>query len=354
MVKKYIYCEKKFFDLCMTKIANWNFCEANFEELKLWMCLKETIFANDIILHLDITDGELQLIRSKNNNDLTLFEKSIKNLIIHKQKVGAVIKKNDSFVNIDNIDTTNAKQLTAYYLTCCDSKKCEKYMNDYGVLAICPDNIKDFKSILYDNGTAIGKNEQVAKNILWKKYIKLNPCNSLILIDNYILQKKHYIYNLENIIDSILPKSLNNNVIFQIYVFTELKFFQKIKNFYDEIKILIRKIRPKLKFDLSLFKCNGYFHDRIIATNNVYISCGSGFNVLDFRREISRINFISTEMTVLNVLFPYFPTDIKWGTMAYKNLIKESFNFVNNCNEYQGKDDDYNFFIGSKQNRLIE
>ena len=57
MVKKYIYCEKKFFDLCMTKIANWNFCEANFEELKLWMCLKETIFANDIILHLDITDG---------------------------------------------------------------------------------------------------------------------------------------------------------------------------------------------------------------------------------------------------------------------------------------------------------
>ena len=28
MVKKYIYCEKKFFDLCMTKIANWYFISA--------------------------------------------------------------------------------------------------------------------------------------------------------------------------------------------------------------------------------------------------------------------------------------------------------------------------------------
>ena len=55
-----------------------------------------------------------------------------------------------------------------------------------------------------------------------------------------------------------------------------------------------------------------------------------------------------------NILFPFFPTDVKWGTMAYQNFEKESFSFTQKCNEYQGKDNVYNFYVGSKQNRLIE
>ena len=349
--RKHVYCEKNFLEHCIKTIAEWKFCEQNFEELRLWMCIKSLIFSPDIVLHLDISDDDLpQFNGPKSQKVFSAWAIELAQM----QSEQKIHLKLGDFVTPETINKSDNKQLTAYYLTCADCNTCQKCMDECGVLAICPENIKDFKSILYDNGSAIGKNEQIAKDIRWKKYLNINPCNSLILIDNYILQGTHYINNLESIIDSILPKSLNDNVIFQIFIFTELKEFQQITKFYDEINILIRTKRPKLKFDLSLFKCNGCFHDRIIATNNVYISCGSGFDILGFNKEISRFNLISLKMTVLNILFPFFPTDVKWGTMAYQNFEKESFSFTQKCNEYQGKDNVYNFYVGSKQNRLIE
>ncbi|MBO7462862.1 MAG: hypothetical protein J6T96_09730 [Bacteroidales bacterium] len=351
MAKKHIYCEKTFFDYCISKITNWQLSDNSFEELKMWMCIKETCFSDAVTLHLDITDAEIKTILGKKRDELSLFEKNLKELIIQKQKVGAVIKTNDSFVNLENINMSDDAHLTAYYLTCCDSKVCKKIMNDCGVLAICPDNISDFKSILFDNGKAIYKGECTN----WNNILKYFPCNALLLIDNYILDQKSDtgVDNLENlkmIFDSLLPYQMDSNykVTFQISFFTKYD-KNDFKTKFDEIAKLIASLRPNLFFKLSIFKYSkDIFHDRLIITNNMYISCGFGFCLINSSGK-------SVKTTSVSLIVPFWVNSVKWVTNAYLNFIKDSIKSVSNSTEFS-IDTPYSrsVFIGNKDNRLLK
>lgn len=337
-MRKHVYCESKFLEMCISKIENWNFEERNFEELQLWMCIKAMIFSKNIILHLDV-----------NEDDIPKFDgvrpsrpyKNWQKEIAAKSKSSEIHLRLGDFVTPERIDKSDNVQLTAYYLTCCDSDTCKNCMDECGVLAICPENINDFKDILYDNGTAIRKNEQIT----WQNKLKFSPCNSLILVDNYILNDKRGVDNLKNIFSVLLPKNLSLDVPFQISIFTTLQNVDSNMRL-TEIAQMIEGIRPELYFKLALFKCSfDKFHDRIIITNNAYINCSGGFDLINN-------NGKANKTTTLNIVYPFLCKSARWDSKAYSNIwdnVKENYDkageFIN--------DNIPGFYIGDKRNRLI-
>lgn len=364
---KHVYCEKKFLEHCISTIANWKFCEENFVELQLWLGIKRMIFSSNIILHLDITFDEIDDIERKNRQERSSYEEVIMK-IIEKQKSnsdrepGIQLKITD-FVKLQNIDKNNNVQLTAYYFTICDSETCQKYMDECGVLAICPENIKEFKGIIYDNGVAINKNQEIS----WDSILKFYPkqCNSLIITDNYILSDTNSKDNLIDIFRIILPQSLDIDIPFQISIFTQDIDWQidwqlddpidsgeksKQEKFYSKMAQTIEILRPNLRFKLCIFKCSSEtFHDRILVTNNYYINCGGGFNL------IKQNGSKSGKMTSINIVYPYLNSSIKWTTVAYSNFINNVSSIYNSKNLTQLRNiTDNTAYIGNKNNRLFK
>lgn len=366
---KHIFCEKKFLEHCISTIDNWNFCEENFVELQLWRCIKKMIFSSDIILHLDITNDYIDDIENRNPKERSSIEKVILEIVDRQQsnsdREPGIQLKNSDFVPLQNFHGHNNEQLTAYYLTICDFKTCQKYMEEYGILVICPENIINFKGILYDNGGTIDKNESKG----WKDLIKINPklCNSMILIDNYIFSHSNTIDqkdNLLKILDILLPQSLNADITFHISIFTsdidwDIKWqvesdekidkMSKIDKFYQMLAKSIERLRPNLCFLLCVFKCQlNEFHDRILVTNNFYISSGGGFDLI-------RKDGKSDKMTTTNIVYPYLNCSAKWVNSAYSNVISNAASVYNSKRLTKLKNEsDRTAYLGNKINRLLK
>ena len=342
---KHVYCECKFLEICISKTENWSFDKSSFEELSLWMCIKKMLFSKDIVLHLDIGIDELNRIKAKPQKELNSIEKALQKLASQQQIGLTNLKLTDRFVMPYSIDFSDNIQLTAYYLTCTESSK--KYMNDYGVMVITPECVKESVSILYDNGLTIRKGDRKS----WKDLLMRYPCNSLALADNYICTDDATIReNLIEIFDAILPLRLDSdlNVPFQISIFTTLKKNDNKDDIdsngcYNKIAKFIGKIRPNLYFKLSIFKCK-QFHDRIIVTNNTFISCAGGFDLMKYGK--------SSKTTMINIINPYINNSTKWNTDAYSIFINEITKVRDNSTEFQS-DNLSGFCVGDKRNRLF-
>ena len=342
---KHIYCECKFIETCISKIENWKFDASNYQELRLWMCIRSLLFSSKIILHLDISIEELDNIEKKPKKELNILEKQLLNLYCRHKEGLSRLKIYEGFVTPDSIDFTNKAQLTACYLTCMDYETCKKYSNNYGIMIISPDNIKEFGAVLFDNGRAIQKGDHRS----WKNMLKAVPCNTLALADNYICIDDSTIRdNLIEILDALLPEELNLDIPFQISIFTTLKTNNNrddvdSRNCLKAIAKLIEKVRPNLYFKLAIFKCK-HFHDRTLVTNNLYINCPGGFDLMKYGK--------SSKTTMLNIVYPYINNSTNWCSDAYSNFINDISYVYNKSTEFQS---DYltGFYVGDKRNRLF-
>lgn len=349
MYRKHIYCERKFLEICISAIENWKIENCSFRELELWMSIKSMVLSSDIILHLDVSPDDFDVIENKRGKGLSGIEKQLLKIYEQQHTGKTHLKLSDRFVTLDTIDFTENIQLTACYLTCSDSETCRLCMEKYGVVAINPEIIMDFGLVLRDNGVAIKKNKEAD----WNKALKPFPCNSLILIDNYIfcdsVMAKE---NLGKIFDSLLPIKLDLNVPFQISIFTPLKSSDKKNDIesqpcYNETAAMIGELRPDLYFKLSIFKCKSdKFHDRTIITNNSYISCAGGFDLINSGK--------SSKTTIVNVVYPYFRGSINWASHAYSNLINEVSEVAESATTFKPNSEYLSgFYIGNKENRLF-
>ncbi len=347
MAEKYrrnIYCEKEFLKLCFSKTEVDNISSSELEEYNLWRCLKAMILSADVKLHLNISKNYLFEIEDKRPSERSFLEKKLFELSI-KQRNNEIHLHLSDFVVVDNffIPPENEK-LTAFYFTCQSREVCQKIMSEYGVFAICPENINDFKPILNDNGTAIDKNDEDIKS--WKDILKFCPCNSIALVDNYILTEKKVLdENLTDIFDTLLPKKLNIEIPFQISIFSTLKDGCDSQKLFTDIAVKIESLRPELRFKLSIFKVSkDKFHDRTLVTNNFYVSCSGGFDLFKDKK--------STKMTTVNIVYPFLNNSIVWTSVAYSNFIKEVSTVFNKATEFKTE---YltGFFRGSKENRLM-
>lgn len=331
-------------ELCFTKTEADTISSADFEEYALWRCLKAMILSSDIKLHLNVSKDYLFEIEDKKPAERSYLEKKLFDISVKQKNNELHLHLSDFTVSEVLLQPPVDEKLTAFYLSCQSGENCQKLMDEYGVLAICPDNIKNFKHILTDNGIAISKNDENIKS--WKDILKYCPCNSIAIVDNYILTERILLEeNLTDIFDILLPKKLNANVPFQISIFSTFKDGCDSQKLLDSIATKIGELRPNLWFKLSIFKLSkDKFHDRTLVTNNYYVSCGGGFDLFKQQK--------STKMTNVNIVYPFLNNSIFWTPAAYSNFINEVSVVYNKATSFQSE---YltGFFRGDKQNRLM-
>ena len=180
----------------------------------------------------------------------------------------------------------NAEDLSAVYLTTEDSRKYEEIGLHYGVIVINNVDITQKEYLFKGDGFMLKKNATRYDD----RYIQFRdkityPCNSMILIDPYILSKKE---NIENSLCSLLEAILPNKklqIVYQIAIFSMIgagnRDAAKGGDVYGQLKNLITALRKGLDFDLTLYAIGASeeFHSRIILTNNILFNAADGFDV---------------------------------------------------------------------------
>ena len=147
--------------------------------------------------------------------------------------------------------------------------------------------------------------------------------NSMIIVDNYILDDTTKIRNnICSLLDILLPNK--TTVEYHILLFGILKGTKKSlteKDAERRFQLLdneIKRIRPQLKYKLSIFNSKD-FHDRIIITNNVWIDCGGGFDLFNNGKACKRTN--------IRFAFPFLI-----NSAQKKSWINEAFIYlINDC-----------------------
>jgi hypothetical protein len=182
----------------------------------------------------------------------------------------------------------NAEDLAAVYLLNDNdsSTKCEDLSVQYGVVAINSIDIPHKEYLFKGDGFLLEKNRLFYEDRFLQFKSKIcYPCNSMILIDPYLLSNEQKIENnLYYLLDAILPNR-KLHVVFQLAIFSMLgKDNTDASNgekYYNNIVNLIRATRKGLNFVLSLYAIGKAeeFHRRMIITNNVFFSADDGFDV---------------------------------------------------------------------------
>lgn len=196
----------------------------------------------------------------------------------------------------------STENLCAVYLMDEDTMTCENRSKQLGVLCLNAEMIKEHRFVRGD--AVMYEKEEVYEKFEKCRTQLASPCNSLILIDPYILFNKWSVeLNLIPLLDKCLPPDPKNQedeqfVDFHLSILSQTnecyigKYKEKLRyeKIYDYIYAEIRKIRPNLKMKFSLYHINttgngdGDFHSRHILTNCMLINSEDGFDIFKSKR----------------------------------------------------------------------
>lgn len=333
--RKIVYCEM---DFLLSFLKNRP-VDDDFDDYReeCWKGLGRFLIKSDLIV--DVTkEVFLDDCESNTNNADEERINSFLKSIIKKSSQGEInLSFKDKFVNIVNLPERNEDEsvLNAVYLTTSDDAICQNRSRDYGVIALNNTSVYKCIHLFKDSGIAFPSRNNKKwdfLNTLNTGLPQLKCCNSMLIVDNYICsdsldRKKTKVtfsyqdkirYNLEPILKALLPEKLADGLEFEISIFSGTNNDENLENPFNNICSLIGKIRPNLKFSITLYNnVSMVFHDRTIVTNNAWISCLAGFDVFDKKGAIRK-------PTNVNVIFPFFPKDINWTNDAFLNFIKSA------------------------------
>lgn len=363
-----IYCDLEFLKSLLSKQdADASSLDVSFNDDKEFAAnMHNLILSSDVKLYMNMTREEYDNIQSEiyqkrlkaakkgKELELTSFESLMLDMEMRQHKGALHLKINPQKVHYDDT-LLQGNFLNAIFFSCESKETCEKAMKDYGVLVVCSETIEDFQYLIFDQGAALRKSEESD----WEKCLSSQnepiPCNSLIVVDNYILNDSDKMEeNLIPLLDSILPKNLKKSVTFQLTIFATLKndkgIDYEIKGRYTKIKEILEKVRPEMPFSLSILKCKkDTFHDRSIASGNLFIGCGGGFNLFKNGR--------SQKTTIVFAFHPFFYMHSKWSRKAYSDLLNDASEVFKSANVLTDLEMQYrttNYVFGVKQNRLLD
>lgn len=355
--RKRIYCEVQFMEECISKLNCSQFSFENIREVQLWENILNLIMSENVKLHLNI-DSETFF---KRVDEAAKNKKNVENNKEEKQRIKTI---DDLFLTLDEKQRESTLHLkctrydslndfdfgsdnvcaNSFYFTCESEEICNDFSKKYGVLAISPQNINNYYSVLFDMGTALEKNEKGNWNKLLKN-CKILPCNCMTIIDNYILTDSRLITeNLGGIFKAILPNQLE--IPFHINIFTSLT--EKVKQKHEIVVKLVNEIRPDLNVQITIYNLpKQRFHDRSIVTNTSLIVCGGGFDL--FKNERSQ------KHTSFNFVTPLLSHSINWCKKALSILISEIQQVHNNVTQFDEKQEYLTgVYIGQNENRIFE
>ena len=359
--RKNIYCEWRFLEDYLSKIEDETVGVEELQRFMLYTYIKSLLLSPYVNLFLDVKredfddrlDKSKSLMReAKSNPEIKLT--SFDHLIIEmNQKISEAnwhLKlEGDKFIHIEELVDLDQSHLDSIYLSCTTENVCAKAMDNWGILAVSPENISELSSFVYDNGVAIRRNDFGNWRSILKS--KIPVCNAMLIVDNYLLNDVEQLNeNLQLILDSVLPKHLHGNIPFHLAVITALKRDKKTdlpsKDRLSKIREMVAKLRPNIEMKITILKCSSnVFHDRIILTNNLWISCGGGFDL--FKRKKA------TKTTTVNVVCPFLTDSILWSHDGYSNLILAVKKLWGNKTPFIS-DSFPSFYVGDGENRLVD
>lgn len=193
--------------------------------------------------------------------------------------------------SVFNTSTSNALDLCATYLV--DNQLlCDGYIEKFGVFCLTANDL--YKQQTYLSGDAVLFDQYEKANEYEKCKVQLSsPCNSLIIIDPYLFDEKHYIYTaLKPLLNRIMPQKLS--IPFHITIFSQplncLNWgdneLTKIEDVFPYFYDLIKQIRKDLEVSFTLCHSTktsdrrngvkGDFHSRYILTNCLMVHAEDG------------------------------------------------------------------------------
>lgn len=266
-------------------------------------------------------------------------------LLLSFAKDSTLIFEPDKFPDIRNLDesTLNNDILHSVFLTKMNKIERHNKAQELGIIVLGIQDVNKFESLFSEVEIAIKKGESISwETLLNHKYIPIS--NSLVIVDNYILKD---IANLRNLLDVILPQRLN--IVFNLSIYALDKTIVK-DTIYKRIIPEIESLREG-KLNVKIVVCStstNDFHDRVIISNNTWIDCSGGFDLL-------KKDGASNKRTVLRIAFPFIlnPASKKsWENESYIYLLEDLWYI-----EKPGRDHKLDFdYWGdkSRDNRLIK
>ena len=348
-----VYCDIRFIEELITRQpVIVPFDEKSLNELRCWSDFCELLLRSN--LHLNISDIDLNVL-VKQNDETTSIGMFFKQL--QKRLSNGLCDINCDFDS--NSLSDSVPNLNGVYLVCKNRVKSELLSRKFGVLVIPINNYISYSYLFEDGGTSISVKDHNYKNWSLLGKIGSNICNSMMIIDNYLLTDEDKMEeNISSILNALLPKQIETT--FQLSIFTLLydqrtDHHKNLQKRYDSILNIIKEIRGNdFKVSLTIFKCQKYrftdpkrFHGRVILTNNVFICSDGGYDLFK--------NGESTKLAVINIVYPHFSNRISWASFAFDNYLNEAKEESDGSDTYNNQIDDIpGRFLGDKNLRLWE
>lgn len=242
------------------------------------------------------------------------------------------------YPDLDSFTTDDAQTYhDAVFFTVKGNQICESLAKRYGIMAFNTSKMLSSDYLFKDTGEAIEKSSKSIKS--WNHFHRQfgHPCNSLLIVDNFIAQRTAIIdKDLKELLDAILPKKLD--VSFDLAIFCKkIEFGDELKNRYDRILNMLvgeHGIRKQLNIRLSLF-ITEEFHDRAAVSNHIWIESRSGFDGC------------GKSTTTVSVVYPLIQRYSPALNDSYLNVIRIAYKVRENSKKGWN-------FEGDEHNRLID
>lgn len=279
---------------------------------------------------------------------------------------GTKIKRNAPELIQDALDfkkEQSPRNLCAAYLLDADTKTCEGHSSQLGVLCLNTEMIKEHRfvrgdAVMYEKGEIYDRFNKCKTQLA-------APCNSMIIIDPYILMKKRSIdLNLIPLLNICLPPEPENEedqkVEFHLSILSQTNECKKGyetpfrgKEIYDYVYEEIRKIRPKMKMKISLTHINttgngsGDFHSRHLLTNCMLVNSEDGFDFFENSKNkfTKKWETVSGKHVRLEFVYPTLIDNRRLDAENYYRWIK-----ISADNPFNNSD---SLRWGDKENRLF-
>jgi len=326
-------------------------------ELGFWQKLQSDSSKEGIRSQLEISDV---LEDSKVITDIPIEliqqDEFLQNLLLKEQQptpcdTNYISKKVNGLNNDSSIE-----DLCATYMLASTATACNYIEKEFGVIALCAESIHNRRNLFVGDGIDMYRNIPYPHRYDSFKDKLANPCNSIIIIDPYIIKKKMVdsegcvsfpglTNNMESLLDAIIPNQLK--IDFHLTIISSLDNPDDIKRAYEKFKKCLKRIKKELSFKLCIvYTETGYnpdiesFHSRHVLSNTFSIDSEDGLDIFDGRGYITKNN------PVISIVFPRLLGDCR------KDFTK-SINWIASVKKHIQEAPD-KFICGVKDNRLFD
>jgi hypothetical protein len=311
-MKRRVYCEFEFLKYFVSNIPQNRNNLYEWDSFASWRKMFDFLKKSTIIVDV---------------SKLHLFEECQRNSILHKlytinQDWKCLGEKFPYINKLDNDSINKNNRFFSIFLTTLKKRIHEEISRNLGVIILGKSDITKFESYFEEKTIPIPQNSSFSwKDVLFKEMIRKS--NSMIIVDNYILDDTKLLEkNLKPLLEAILPNYIE--VDYHLTLFCKLTGTSKSKSDNDG------KVRYEKAFSIvsEIFKTRGNsfklslvdsddFHDRIIVTNNAWIDCGAGFNLVDLKDN-------SSKRTNVRMAFPFLTSgNMTWVDDAFSFLLHD-------------------------------